>query len=535
MIYFTVLLASGCQYQKKTDVKENVLVYCSEGSPQTFNPQLSTSGTTFDASSRTLYNRLVEFRQGTTYIEPGLAESWQISSDGREYTFNLRKGVKLHQTEYFVPSRDFNADDVIFSFERQRDKTHPFHKVSNLSYNYFESMELTSLIQKIEKISEYQVKFYLSRAESPFLATLAMDFASILSEEYAAELLSEGAPEQLDLKPVGTGPFKLVRYQPDAYIRYRAHSDYWRGKEKLENLVFAITPDPSLRFARLVAGECDVMANPLPVHISSAHNFKYAKVLSSAGLNVSYLAMNMLKTPFNSLKVRLALNHAIDKKAIIKAVYKQTATTAKNPIPPNMWSYDDSIDDYPYAPDIARKLLEEAGFEDGFDMTIWTMSAQRAYNPNAKKMAELIQEDLKAIGVRVKIESYEYGTFLNKVRQGQHHSALMGWIGDNGDPDNFFTPLLSCGGTITGTNASNWCEPDFSRLIHLARSQTKLRKRVNHYREAQELFKYYSPWVPIAHATQHAIINPRVKNFHIIPAGGVHFSGVYLDKEFYRD
>ncbi|MCW9016226.1 MAG: ABC transporter substrate-binding protein, partial [Kangiellaceae bacterium] len=524
-----------CQYQQNTKVKEDVLVYCTEGSPQTFNPQLSTSGTTFDASSRTLYNRLVEFQPGTTYIQPALAQSWEVSSDGKTYTFDLRRDVKFHNNSDFQPSRNFNADDVIFSFERQWDKKHPYHDVSNLSYRYFEAMQLGSLIKNIEKISDYKVRFELTRAESPFLATMAMDFASILSAEYAQQLVSQGQPEKLDTNPIGTGPFQLVRYQPDAYIRYKAHPDYWQEKQRLENLVFAITPDPSLRFARVVAGECDVMANPLPVHIKASNEFSYTKVLQSPGLNIAYLSMNTQKPPFDNDKVRLALNYAINKDAIIQAVYRGTASKAKNPIPPNMWSYDQDTSDFGYEPRKAKQLLEEAGYANGFDMTVWTMSAQRAYNPNAKKMAELIQQDLKDIGIRLKIETFEYGSFLNKVREGRHHSALLGWISDNGDPDNFFTPLLSCAGTLSGTNSSNWCNQEFNRLIEKARSQNQLKNRARQYKKAQAIFKQQSPWVPIAHATQHVIINPRVKNFKITPSGGVYFEGVYLDEEFYRD
>ncbi|WP_168204208.1 ABC transporter substrate-binding protein [Aliikangiella coralliicola] len=504
-------------------------MYCSEGSPQTFNPQLSTSGTTFDASSRTLYNRLVEFKPGSTLIEPALATHWTISADGKEYIFDLRTDVKFHTTANFKPTRPFNADDVLFSFERQWQKDHPFHNTSKLGYRYFESMGMGGLIESIEKISSHKIKFRLSRAESPFLASLAMDFASILSAEYAQQLAQQNKVEIIDSKPVGTGPFQLVRYQPDAYIRYKAHPDYWQGKQRLNNLVFAITPDPSLRFARLVAGECDVMANPLPVHITSAEQFQSARVISEAGLNIAYLSMNTTKPPFNNHLVRHAINHAINKNSIINAVYQKTATEAKNPIPPNMWAYNKSIKDFEFSPEKARKLLSEAGYANGFNMTISTMSAQRAYNPNAKKMAELIQQNLRDIGINVDIETYEYGAFLYKVRKGEHHSALLGWTGDNGDPDNFFTPLLSCAGTMTGTNSSFWCDPQFNQLIHQARSQTRVKSRTQLYQQAQRVFKQASPWVPIAHATQHLIINPRVKNFAIIPTGGVYFKDVYLE------
>ncbi len=375
----------GCQYQPTSDIKDKVLVYCSEGSPQTFNPQLTTSGTTFDASSRTIYNRLVEFNKSSTQIVPALAESWKITNQGKTYTFKLRKNVSFHHTALFKPTRHFNASDVVFSFNRQADNTHPFHAVSGTSYRYFNAMGLKQLITKIEVIDSHTLKFQLSRAEGPFLSILAMDFASILSNEYADQLLQQNTPEKIDQYPVGTGPFQLIRYQSDAYIRYQSHPNYWKGKEKLDSLVFAITPNPSLRFARLVAGECDVMANPLPIQTSAAENFEHLKVLDSLGLNIAFLSLNTRKHPFNNKKVRLAINYAINKDAILEAVYLNTASKAKNPIPPGLWSYNQTTQELSYNPEKAKALLAETGFSQGFDMSIWTMSAQRAYNPNAKK------------------------------------------------------------------------------------------------------------------------------------------------------
>lgn len=171
-------------------VQAKTLVYCSEGSPEGFNPQLFTSGTTYDASSVPLYNRLVEFKIGTTEVIPGLAEKWEVSEDGKTYTFHLRKGVKWHDNKEFKPTRELNADDVVFSFDRQKNAQNPYHKVSGGSYEYFEGMGLPELISEVKKVDDNTVQFVLTRPEAPFLADLAMDFASILSKEYAALLQS---------------------------------------------------------------------------------------------------------------------------------------------------------------------------------------------------------------------------------------------------------------------------------------------------------------------------------------------------------
>ena len=215
------------------------LVYCSEGSPEGFDPGLYTAGTTFDAASRTVYNRLVEFKHGSTEIEPGLAESWTASDDGTEYTFKLRPGVKFQTTEFFTPTRDFNADDVVFSFERQLNADNPWNKyVEGGAYEYADGMGFPDLIKSVEKVDDLTVKFTLNRPEAPFLADLAMDFASILSKEYADKLAADGNMEQMNQMPLGTGPFAFVAYQPDAVIRYKANDGLlaWQGSHRRSGL-----------------------------------------------------------------------------------------------------------------------------------------------------------------------------------------------------------------------------------------------------------------------------------------------------------
>ncbi|HER33979.1 MAG TPA: ABC transporter substrate-binding protein, partial [Halothiobacillaceae bacterium] len=320
------------------------LVYCSEGSPEGFNPSLYTSGTTFDASGRAVYNKLVEFERGTTKIVPGLAESWQVSNDGLRYTFRLRRGVKFHTTRNFTPSREFNADDVLYSFERQWNPDHPYHMVSGGTYEYFQGMSMPDLIKDIVKVDDYTVQFVLNAPEAPFLANMAMDFASILSAEYADQMLAAGSPERVDLEPVGTGPFQLVQYQKDAVIRYKAHPDYWKGKAAIDDLVFAITPDASVRYQKLKAGECHVMPYPNPADVEAMKADPAINVLEQEGLNVGYLAFNVEREPFDDKRVRQALNMAVNKQAIIDAVFQGAGKIAKNPIPPTIWSYNEETE-----------------------------------------------------------------------------------------------------------------------------------------------------------------------------------------------
>ena len=243
------------------------LVYCSEGSPENFQPAINTTGTSFDAA-RPVYNRLTEFKRGTTEVTPGLAESWEIADGGKTITFHLRKGVKFHSVKDFKPTRDFNADDVLFSFNRQWKPDNPYFKVSGGKYDYFNDMDMPSLLDTIEKKDDYTVVFHLKTPNVAILANLAMDFASIASAEYADFLLKKGTPEQFDQVPVGTGPFSFVAYQKDAVIRFKKNPDYFGEKALVDDLVYAITPDATARYAKLKAGECHINAYPRPADLA---------------------------------------------------------------------------------------------------------------------------------------------------------------------------------------------------------------------------------------------------------------------------
>jgi len=516
---FAAIALAGVSADAKT------CVYCSEGSPEGFNPAFYTSGTTFDASSRPIYDRLVLFELGTTKTIPGLAEKWVISPDGKTYTFYLRKGVKFHTTKNFTPTRDFNADDVIFTFERQRDKNHPYHKVSGGNYEYFVSTGMAALIQNIEKKDDYTVVFHLIHPEAPFIATVAMDFASIFSAEYADKMMKAGTPQDVDLNPVGTGPYMLVQYQKDSIIRYEAHKQYWRGVAPIDKLVFAITPDASVRYAKLKAGECHVMPYPNPADLAQMAKEKDIKLMQKEGLNVGYLAFNTEKKPFDNVKVRQALSMAINKQAIIDAVFQGAGKIAKNPIPPTIWSYNDKVKDYPYDPVTAKKLLAEAGLPNGFETDIWAMPVQRPYNPNARRMAEMIQADWDKIGVKAKIVTYEWGEYLKRSKEGEHQTLLLGWTGDNGDPDNFLFVLLSCD-AVGSANRARWCYKPFDDLLKQAKITSDVAERTRLYEKAQVMFKEQAPWVTIAHSVVFKPMRNEVVNFKIDPFGGHVFYGV---------
>ena len=479
----------------------STLVYCSEASPAGFDPSQYTSGTDFDASAETVFNRLIQFKRGSTEVEPGLATRWDVSNDGLTYTFHLRDGVKFHTTDFFTPTRNFNADDVLFTFDRLLDAQSPFRKAYPSESPYFTDMGLNTTIKSVDKLDDRTVRFNLNNVDAAFVQNLAMSFASVQSAEYGAQLLKQGKAEEINQKPVGTGPFVFKRYQKDA----------------------------ASRLQKLKAGECQVSGYPRPADIEVMKQDPNLRVLQQAGFNLGFLAYNVTHPPLDQLKVRQALDMAIDKPAIIKAVYQSAGQLAQNALPPAQWSYDPTIKDAPYDPVKARQLLKEAGVAPGTTINLWAMTVQRASNPNARMSAQIIQQDWAKVGIKANIVSYEWGEYIKRAKNGEHDVMIYGWTGDNGDPDNWLGVLYSCA-AVKGSNYAKWCNPDYDKLVQQAKLSSDREQRIKLYQEAQKILKEQVPITPIANSTVFQPLRKEVTDFKISPFGLTPFYGVSLDK-----
>ena len=518
-LLFAALLAAQAQSAN--------LVVCSEASPEGFDIVQYTAATTADATAETLFERLVAFAPGSTEIVPALAESWEIADDGLSYTFTLRKGVKFHANRDFTPSRTFNADDVLWSFQRQLDPAHPWHKLSLRGFPYAEAMGLAQLIERVEKLDEHRVRFVLKHPEAPFLANLAMGFASIYSAEYADHLLAAGTPERLNNVPIGTGPFIFERYAKDAQVRFRGNPDYWGGAPKVERLILAITPEPNVRQQRLKAGDCQIALYPRPVDIPALKADPQLQVLELDSLLTAYIGINTRHPPLDDVRVRQALNLAFDKAAYIRAQYGEgNATPAVAPYPATLWGHDETLQDWPHDPERARQLLAEAGHADGFALSIWTRPGGGPTNPNPGIGAQMLQADLAAIGIRSDIRVFEWGELIKRAKNGEHDLVFMGWAGDNGDPDNFLPPNLSCAAAESGENQAGWCDKAFDALITQARREPEQSKRAALYRQALAIFHEQAPWIALAHPKQFAALRKGVEGFVLSPMGSNNYSRV---------
>jgi dipeptide transport system substrate-binding protein len=503
------------------------LTVCTEASPDGFDVVQFNSLVTTNASADVIFNGLVSFDENTNQVSAALAEKWQVSPDGLTYTFHLRPNVQFQSTDYFKPSRTLNADDVIFTFARMLDPNNPWHKVAGPSgFPHAQSMGLPKLIKAIDKSGDDTVVFHLNEPNATFLPILTMGFASIYSAEYAAQLLKADHTAELNSKPIGTGPFTLRSYQRDAIIRYDVNAHYWGPRPKVDQLIYEITPDAAVRTQKLKAGECEIALSPKPTDVLAERDDAKVKTLQTPAFMTAFVALNTQHKPLNDVRVRQAINLAFDRPTYLKAVFSDMAAPALNPFPANNWGYAKGVQ--PYAENLAqaKKLLSEAGYPDGFSTTIWTRPSGSVLNPNPKTGAELLQADLSRVGIRAQIQTIEWGTLIRDAKEGQHDLLFMGWAGDNGDPDNFLTPLFSCASVQSGINFSRFCDPELDRLIADAKTTPEHGKRVADYAAAQKLIHDQALWLPLAYPTAVALTRTNVSGYRVSPFGRQNFGAV---------
>src|SRR5260363_156034 len=504
------------------------LVYCFDVSPGGFDANQARSIPELTTSAAPLYTRLIEFGRGGMRLEPGLAESWDISKDGKVYTFHLRRGVKFHSTPWFKPTREFNAEDVLFTFERMCNPNMPFRKAYPVEFTVFHHFGLDKVISRIEELDEgYSVRFTLNTVQASFILFLAAHATSILSFLYAAQLLKAGKPSDISWKPVGTGPFIFENYDKDATIRFKGNPEYWKPDEVwLSRLIFDITPDAAVRAQKLKADECQVATHLRSTDIPTFEYDLHFQVLKSPGFNMSYLAYNATHKALSDVRVRRALDMAIDKQAIIDQVYEGHAQIAVVPMSPLQWSYDNTLQDAPRNLEKAKALLKEAGYPNGFTLSLWSPHSIGT-NPNPQLTAAMIQSDWGKIGVKARIASYEVAEYLRRAFKGEHDALLAGKVSNVPDPDNWLQSLSS-DAARNGFNFSRWRNQTFDALLQTAVQNLNIDERTQLYLKAQKIFKQEQPFTPIAYVTDYQVINKHVTGFKINPLGPTIFSGVGL-------
>lgn len=510
----TLLLALPLLAQADTTLR-----FCAAGSPKTFDPAMTDSGIDH-AAHLPIFGTLVEVKRGTDERIPGLATGWSISPDGLAYTFELRRGVSWHAVEGFKPTRAFNADDVLFTFGRLLSRDSAFAKAFPSVSPYVVSLGWEKLITKVEKLGEHQVRITLAERDASFLSALSFAFTMIQSAELGAQLLKAGTPHRIAQLAVGTGPFQLKSFRADSVIRFVKHPTWWRKDERprADQLVYAITPDASVRAQRLKRDECDIAAPVGPAELADLQKDPAIKLATAPGMNIGLLAYNTKRPALAKVEVRQALDMAIDKAAIVRTVYGEAGTLARSVMPAANWAHDATLKPVPHDPAKARALLQKAGVLP-LDITLWAMPVVRAYNPNGQRMAQMIQADWAKVGVNARIVSYEWGEYLRRIDAGEHDAALSGW---NGDPEPANTAgQLACG----AASGTFWCNPAYDKLLAEARQAQKQEDRKVLYAQAQRIAMQELPWTPIAHGRIAVPTRAAVKGFILDLDGSIYFDG----------
>ncbi len=522
-----VLAVPGAQRAAAADT----LVVCTEASPDAMNANLSTANTSFDVTEQ-IADRLVEMEIGSSALKPGLAESWDISPDGLRYTFHLRHNVPWQSSATFKPTRAMNADDVVFTFQRMFDKAHPWNKVGGGNYPMFAAL-IEPPLKAVTKLDDDTVAFELKQPHAPLLSTLSVQSFSISSAEYAAAIEKAGTSrDAYDLNPIGTGPFQLQQYQKDSLIRFRAFADFWGAKggqperaAKVDQLVFSITPDASVRFAKLRANECQVARYPNPADLDAMRATPGVVVQDATIASVGYLAFQTTRKPLDDRRVREALATAVDLDNVVKAVWQGTGTPTASVVSPGLFGHSDTLK--PRRQDTARAkaLLAEAGLPNGFTIVLWAIPVARAYMPNGRRAAEMIQADWAKIGVTAKIVTFEWGEYLRRARAGEGDTAMLGGTWDYPDPSQQLIPF-TCESLSTGRNSPKWCNRAYSDLIAKANTVTDTAVRTQLYQQAQQVIFDDVPFMTFADTRTSVPVRSTVKGFKLHFFGGQPFGGV---------
>ncbi|MDG5787084.1 ABC transporter substrate-binding protein [Evansella sp. AB-P1] len=491
-----------------TSAVDQTLIYARGGDSQSLDFASTQDG---ESSRITLqiYESLLKFNENSFEVEPSLADDWDVEDDDVTYTFYLREGVKFHD------GTDFNAEAVKINFDRWSDPESEFsfaddgyaYSVYGNQFGGFKGDD-GHIIDEINIINDYEIQFVLKEPFGAFLQNMAMSYFAITSPT----ALAEYGPT-INENPVGTGPFKFVRWDKEDSIILDKFEDYWmEGYPKLDRVIFQVIPDNSARLTALRAGDIDIMDGLNPDDYEIVKNETGLQAFERETNNFGYLGFNVEKEPFDNPLVRKAMHHAVDKQNLIDLLYAGLAEPAKNPLPPAYLGYNDSIDPYEYNPELARELLAEAGYEDGFAFDLWAMPVARPYMPDAERAATVLQANFADIGLEANITTREWATYLDEITTGVQDVFMLGWSGTNGDSDYFLGNLLSTAG-IPDSNSTFYSNSDVDALLAQARTTVDEGERAALYEEALAIIHEDTPMITLVHSVPVLAGSDRVKNY----------------------
>ena len=453
----------------------------------------------------TIYDSLLRYKTGTTDVAPGIAESWTSSPDGLTYTFKLKSGVK------FSDGTPLDAKAVIWNVDRLLNKANPQYIYNTgpvegyIDFTYGD-------VASYKAVDDTTVEFTFKKPSAPFLNSLAMVWNGLVSpgaaEKYGKDLRSH---------PVGSGPFVLREWRQRDQIILDANPNYWGGNPKVDHIIFKELPDPQAAVLALKRGDVQILADLSTQSVPALKNDPNVTVLTQPGLAVSGVALPVDTPPFNDKRVRQALNYAVDKAAINKALFADLAVPMTSPLPQAQWGFDKSLQGYPYDPAKAKQLLADAGVKPGTALELATYNSPRGYNPAGPNLAIAVQGFLNKVGLTVSVKQSEVGAYFTQARSGKYTGMMMeGWSGDNSDPDNFLGELWSYKNFPTADWA-RYNNPDYEALLAKALAEPDPAKRTPLYAQAQKLVVDDAPWIFINSTLQIRAIRKNVTGYELNP------------------
>ncbi|WP_442596544.1 glutathione ABC transporter substrate-binding protein [Neobacillus sp. D3-1R] len=424
-------------------------------------------------------------------IQPGLATEWN-KLDDLTWEFKLRQGVKFHD------GTDFNAEAVKKTLERVVDP-----EVASPRAKLFD------MITEIKIVDDYTIQLKTAYPFSPLLSNLAHYSGGIISPKAIEE---QG--DKLGQHPAGTGPFKLDSWTPGSELKLVKNEDYWGDKPKVDSVVYKVVPEDATRIAMVETGQAH-LAEPVPVtEVERIENSQTMKLIRSEALGIDYIGFNTQKKPFDNVKVRQAISLAIDTDMIVQGVFNNVGTKATAPMGPGVWGHNPNLTGWDYDVEKAKALLKEAGYPNGFKTTIWTND-----NKERVDVAEVVQSQLKGIGIDVEIKVMEWGAYLDATSKGEHDMFILGWSNMTGDADynQFF--LFHSDAKGEAGNRSFYSNPKVDELINQGRQEADPNKRQEIYNEAQEIEMEDAPMVFLRNDENLMAAGKNVNGFWIHPAG----------------
>jgi oligopeptide transport system substrate-binding protein len=444
---------------------------------------------------KSIFDGLMDYKPGTTELEPDLAESYTISDDGLTYTFKLREGLKFHN------GRAVTSADVKYSLERA---TNP--STQSPGGGYFSMIKgyddiaggKATELSGIATPDDRTVVVTLTRPDATFLHLMAINFGFVVPKE---EIEKAGA--DWGKQPVGTGAFKFVEWVPGQRIVLERNKDYFRqGVPYLDKLTFEFGQDPTVAVLRLKKGEVDIVGDGIPpAQFAEVMADPANKDLIAAGeqLHTGYLTMNVTSPPFDNVKVRQAVNMAINKERIVRLINNR-GVPATQALPPAMPGYNPENKGYPHDPEGAKKLLAEAGAPE-ITTELYAMNV----DPNPR-IAQALQQDLAAVGIKAEIRSLAQAEVIAAGGAGKAPmiwSGGMAWIADFPDPANFYYGILGCAGAVEGGwNWSKYCNKELDARAQKADAMVKSDQSEQRILEWRAIFDDVlkdAPWAPVFH------------------------------------